>query len=40
MVKLLIKIHLCYRCILVQLSNILKDKLNSDTRVTINFNLE
>ena len=39
MVKLLIKTHLCYKYILVQLNNILKNKLNSDNKVMINFNL-
>jgi len=38
MAKLLIKTRLYYRYVLVQLSNILKDKLNSN-RVIINFNL-
>ena len=39
MAKLSIKIHLYYRYVLVQLSNILKNELNSNNRATINFNL-
>ena len=39
MAKLSIKTRLCYRYILVQLSNILKDKSNFNNGAIINFNL-